>query len=364
MTTASTLPELFTPVRIGAIECPNRVFMAPLTRCRATPGSDAPHELNALYYSQRASAGLIVSEATQVHPQGKGYMRTPGIYSTEQEAGWRHITDAVHRAGGRIVAQLWHVGAISHPDFQPGHQLPVAPSAVNPGGTVYTEAGKRERVTPRALLLEEIAAVVAAFRRGAEVARRAGFDGVEIHGANGYLLDQFLQDSTNRRTDAYGGSLVNRARLMLEVVDACVAVWGAGRVGLHLAPRGDAHTMGDSDPLATFSYVAAEAGRRRIAFLCLREHAGPGRIGPRLRAAFGGPLIANETFTKETATDAIAKGEADAVAWGQLFIANPDLPLRFRLNAPLNPPDPATFYAPGPKGYTDYPAFDSADRVM
>lgn len=355
------MPDLFSPITLGDISCPNRIFMAPLTRCRAE--RRVPNTLMRDYYAERASAGLILSEATSVTAMGVGYPDTPGIWSEEQVAGWRIITEAVHARGGRILLQLWHVGRVSHPDYLDG-ALPVAPSAIAPEGHVSLLRPKRAYVTPRALELDEIPGIVAAYRKGAENAKAAGFDGVEIHGANGYLLDQFLQDSTNRRTDAYGGSLVNRARLMLEVVDACVAVWGAGRVGLHLAPRGDAHTMGDSDPLATFSYVAAEAGRRRIAFLCLREHAGPGRIGPRLRAAFGGPLIANEKFTKETATDAIAKGEADAVAWGQLFIANPDLPLRFRLNAPLNPPDPATFYAPGPKGYTDYPAFDSADRVM
>jgi N-ethylmaleimide reductase len=367
MKSESGLPELFTPVRIGAIECPNRVFMAPLTRCRATPGSDAPHELNALYYSQRASAGLIVSEATQVHPQGKGYMRTPGIYSTEQEAGWRHITDAVHRAGGRIVAQLWHVGAISHPDFQPGHQLPVAPSAVNPGGTVYTEAGKRERVTPRALLLEEIAAVVAAFRRGAEVARRAGFDGVEIHGANGYLLEQFTRDSTNLRTDAYGGPIVNRIRLTLEVVDAAVAVWGRERVGIRLSPVSDANRCGpDSDPQATYGAMLDALNERGIAFIHFIE----GQTGSArglegfdfaaARRAFRGAYIANNRYTPQMARDAIAAGHADAVAFGVPFISNPDLPARLARAAPLAPANSKTYYGPGPQGYTDYPALGDA----
>jgi 2,4-dienoyl-CoA reductase-like NADH-dependent reductase (Old Yellow Enzyme family) len=328
--------------------------MAPLTRARAG-ASRVPNALMAEYYRQRASAGLILSEATSVCPMGVGYADTPGIWSEEQVEGWKQVTAAVHEAGGRILLQLWHVGRISDPLFLNG-QLPVAPSAIAPAGHVSLVRPVKPYVTPRALRLEEIPGIIEAYRRGAENAQRAGFDGVEIHGANGYLLDQFLQDKTNRRTDQYGGSLENRARLMLEVADAAISVWGSERVGMHLAPRGDSHDMGDSDPLKTFTYVARELGKRKLAFLCVREALGPDRIGPQLKAAFGGPYVANEGFTFETASQVLAAGEADAVAFGVLFIANPDLPERFRRRAPLNEPDPSTFYAPGPKGYTDYPA--------
>jgi 2,4-dienoyl-CoA reductase-like NADH-dependent reductase (Old Yellow Enzyme family) len=309
----------------------------------------------AQYYVQRASAGLILSEATAVTPQGVGYANTPGIWSDQQVAGWKMVTDAVHAAGGRIFLQLWHVGRISDPDFLDG-ELPVAPSAIPAAGHVSLLRPQRNYPTPRALETEEIPGIVAAFRKGAENAKLAGFDGVEIHGANGYLLDQFLQDKTNKRTDAYGGSLENRARLMLEVTDACIAVWGASRVGMHLAPRGDAHDMGDTKPAETFGYVASELGKRGIAFICAREALGPNRLGPQLKKAFGGVYIANEKMNRESAEQVVASGEADAVAFGQLFIANPDLPKRLKLNAPLNAPQPATFYHPGAEGYVDYPA--------
>ncbi|MBN9290756.1 MAG: alkene reductase, partial [Hyphomicrobium denitrificans] len=331
----------------------------PLTRCRASEGR-VPNDLMRDYYVQRAAAGLILSEATSVTPMGVGYPDTPGIWSDDQVAGWKRITDAVHAAGGTMLLQLWHVGRVSHPSYLDG-ALPVAPSAIAPQGHVSLIRPKTDYVVPRALELSEIPGVVAEYRRGAENAKRAGFDGVEVHGANGYLLDQFLQDSTNLRTDAYGGPIENRARLLLEVVDACIDVWGADRVGLHLAPRGDAHTMGDSNPLATFGYVAEQTGQRRIAFLCAREHEGADSIGPQLKKIFGGVFIANEKFTKETAEAAINSGRADAVAFGQQFIANPDLPERFKLSAPLNAPDPATFYAQGPKGYTDYPFLERAE---
>ncbi len=344
---------LLDPVRIGAWDLPNRIIMAPLTRARAG-AQRMPNALMAEYYRQRASAGLILSEATSVTPMGVGYADTPGIWSAEQVNGWKLITQAVHNAGGRILLQLWHVGRISDPLFLNG-ALPVAPSAIAAAGHVSLVRPLKPFVTPRALELDEIPGIIAAYRQGAEHARQAGFDGVEIHGANGYLLDQFLQDKTNRRQDAYGGPVENRARLMLEVADAVIAVWGPDRVGMHLAPRGDAHDMGDSNPLATFSYVARELGKRRLAFLCVRESLGPRRIGPQLKAAFGGSYIANEKFTQATASQVLAAGEADAVAFGVPFLANPDLPERFRRNAPLNPPDQSTFYAPGPKGYTDYP---------
>jgi 2,4-dienoyl-CoA reductase-like NADH-dependent reductase (Old Yellow Enzyme family) len=348
------MPTLFDPLVVGDLTLPNRIIMAPLTRQRA--GDERlPNALMAKYYAERASAGLILSEATSVTPQGVGYAATPGIWSDEQVEGWKVVTDAVHAAGGRIFLQLWHVGRISDPIFLNG-ELPVAPTAIAPEGHVSLVRPKRPFVTPRALELHEIRDVVTAFRKGAENAKAAGFDGVEIHGANGYLLDQFLQDGTNRRTDIYGGPIENRARLLLEVVDECIAVWGAQRVGVHLAPRRDVHSMGDSTPRETFGYVARELGKRGIAFICARESLGGDRLGPFLKEAFGGVYIANEGFTKETAQKVLDAGEADAVAWGKLFIANPDLPERFKLDAELNTPNPDTFYAEGPVGYIDYPS--------
>lgn len=349
---------LLEPLSAGAFRMPNRVVMAPLTRARSGP-TRVPNSLMVEYYRQRASAGLILSEATAVDPMGVGYANTPGIWSDDQVCGWKAITDAVHAAGGRILLQLWHVGRISHPMFLNG-QLPVAPSAVAPKGHVSIVRPLTAFVTPRALERGEIPSIIEAYRRGAENAQRAGFDGVEIHGANGYLLDQFLQDSTNQRPDDFGGPVENRARLLLEVTDAALAIWGADRVGMHLAPRGDAHDMGDSDPAATFGYVAKELGKRKLAFLCVREGLGEKRIGPELKKAFGGIYIANESFTKESAEAVIAKGEADAVAFGKLFIANPDLPSRFATGAPLNEPEVASFYGAGPKGYTDYPALGAS----
>lgn len=347
------MPTLFDPVRIGAWDLPNRIVMAPLTRSRA--GAERiPNALMAEYYTQRASAGLIISEATSVTPMGVGYADTPGVWSPAQVEGWKRVTQSVHQAGGRMLLQLWHVGRISDPMFLNG-ALPVAPSAIAAAGHVSLVRPLRPFVTPRALELGEILGIVEAYRKGAENAQRAGFDGVEIHGANGYLLDQFLQDKTNHRTDAYGGPIENRARLLLEVADAVISVWGADRVGTHLAPRGDSHDMGDSNPPATFGYVARELSRRRIAFICVRESLGPKRIGPQLRTAFSGSYIANEKFTQATASQVLAAGEADAVAFGVPFLANPDLPERFRQNAPLNEPDPPSFYAPSRKGYTDYP---------
>lgn len=351
------MTTLFDPLKAGAFSLKNRVVLAPLTRCRASAGR-VPNDMMREYYVQRASAGLILTEATSVTPMGVGYPDTPGIWSEEQVAGWKKITDAVHAAGGTIVLQLWHVGRISDPIYLDG-KLPVAPSAIAPKGHVSLVRPKKEFVTPRALELSEIPGVVAEYRRGAENAKRAGFDGVEVHGANGYLLDQFLQDGTNKRTDQYGGPIENRARLMLEVVDACIEVWGADRVGLHLAPRGDSHDMSDSNPLETFGYVATEVGKRKIAFICTREYQAPDSISPELKKRFGGVFIGNEKFTKETAQAAIEAGTVDAVAFGKAFIANPDLPLRFKLDAPLNPPDPDSFYGGTEKGYTDYPALES-----
>jgi 2,4-dienoyl-CoA reductase-like NADH-dependent reductase (Old Yellow Enzyme family) len=352
------MTTLFDPLKVGALELPNRIVMAPLTRARAVGEGRVPNALMAEYYVQRASAGLILSEATSVTPMGVGYADTPGIWSDEQVEGWKQVTSAVHKAGGRIFLQLWHVGRISDPLFLNGDQ-PVAPSAVKPAGHVSLVRPIKEYDTPRALDLEEIPGIVAAYRKGAENAKKAGFDGVEVHGANGYLLDQFLQDKTNQRTDAYGGPIENRARLMLEVTDACIDVWGADRVGMHLAPRRDSHDMGDSSPLETFGYVARELGKRGIAFICAREAIGDDRLGPQLKKAFGGVYIANEKMTKEAAEQLLTSGEADAVAWGQWFIANPDLPARLKQDAPLNPARPEKFYAAGPEGYTDYPALEA-----
>jgi 2,4-dienoyl-CoA reductase-like NADH-dependent reductase (Old Yellow Enzyme family) len=345
---------LFQPLQAGALQLPNRVVMAPLTRCRASAGR-VPNAMMAEYYAQRASFGLILSEATAVSPLGVGYPDTPGIWSDEQVEGWKLVTRAVHEAGGQILLQLWHVGRISDPFYLAGG-LPVSASAVRAAGHVSLMRPVKEFVTPRALELAEIPAIIEAYRKGAENAKAAGFDGVEIHGANGYLIDQFLQDSTNRRTDGYGGSIENRARFMMEVTDAVVSVWGAGRVGMHIAPRGDAHDMGDSDPAALFTHEARELGKRKLAFLCARESHDRPALGPALKQAFGGVFIANEGFTAESARETIASGKADAVAFGKAAIANPDLVRRFRENAPLNPPDPETFYASGPQGYTDYPS--------
>jgi len=346
--------KLLEPLTLGDLRLANRMMMAPLTRCRASVGR-VPNALMGEYYVQRASAGLIISEATAVTPMGVGYPNTPGIWSREQTQGWKQITAGVHAAGGKIFLQLWHVGRISDPSYL-GGSLPVAPSAIAPKGHVSLLRPLRPFVTPRALELSEIPGIIEAYRQGAANALAADFDGVEIHGANGYLLDQFLQDSTNHRLDEYGGSIENRARLMLAVTDAVISVWGAQRVAMHLAPRGDAHDMGDSNPAATFGYVARELGRRRLAFICARESLGDRRLGPDLKKQFGGIYVANESHTRESANQLLQAGEADAVAFGKLFIANPDLPRRFAANAPLNTPDPTTFYADGPQGYTDYPS--------
>ena len=327
--------------------------MAPLTRCRASAGR-VPNVLMAEYYAQRATAGLILSEATSVCPMGVGYPNTPGIWSDEQVEGWKLVTDAVHQAGGLMVLQLWHVGRISDPIYLDG-ALPVAPSAIAAEGHVSLVRPEKGFVTPRALELDEIPAIIEAYRKGAENAKKAGFDGVELHGANGYLLDQFLQDSTNQRNDGYGGRIENRARLMLEAVDAAISVWGADRVGLHIAPRGDAHDMGDSDLAATFSYVAQEMSKRKIAFLFAREGKGDPYLGPTLKKEFGGVFIANQQLSLADGEAMITSGEADAISWGQQFIANPDLVRRCELGAELNEPNPNTFYGDGPVGYTDYP---------
>ena len=356
-------PDLFTPIRLGAIEAPNRIIMAPLTRMRAGPGR-VPTPLMAEYYAQRAAAGLIVSEAVAISQQGTGCPNSPGIYTDEQIAGWQKVTEAVHQAGGRIFLQLWHMGRISHPSFQPDGGLPVAPSAIAPRtGQVLTERGMQPYVTPRALKKEELPGIVMQYAIAAEHAKIAGFDGVEIHNANGYLLDQFLRDGTNRRTDEYGGPVRNRARLTLEVTDAVTQVWGADHVGIRFSPGGVFNDMHDSNPLVTFSHVLHELNRFKLAYAHLivsteddLQHGAVPVPLAALRKEFNGPLIVANGFTYATATQALADDMADAVAFGRLFIANPDLPERFRLDAPLNPLDEVTLYGGAKKGYTDYPA--------
>lgn len=350
------MSALLQPLKLGSLTLPNRIIMAPLTRARAG-ATRIPNALMAEYYAQRSSAGLILSEATAVDPMGVGYADTPGIWSKEQVEGWKKITSAVHAKDGRIFMQLWHVGRISDPMFLDG-KTPVAPSAIGASGHVSLVRPEKNYVTPRALETEEIAGIVEAYRRGAENAKKAGFDGVEIHGANGYLLDQFLQDGTNKRTDMYGGSVENRARLLLEVVDAAISVWGAERVGVHLSPRGDSHSMSDSDPKATFGYVARELGKRKIAFIFTREYQGEDSLSPMMRNEFGGVFIANEKFNKESAEKFISEGMADAVSFGVPYISNPDLVERFSQNVPLNETNFATIYGKGALGYTDYPAFE------
>ncbi len=344
---------LFQPLQAGAFRLPNRIVMAPLTRCRCSPGR-VPNEMMARYYAQRAAFGLILSEATSVDPMGVGYPDTPGIWSEDQVTGWQLVTKAVHEAGGTILLQLWHVGRISDPLYLDG-RLPVSSSAVHPAGHVSLVRPQKSFEIPRALEIGEIPAIIEAYRVGAQNAMRAGFDGVEIHGANGYLIDQFLQDSTNRRDDGYGGSIENRARFMMEVTDAVVSVWGADHVGMHIAPRCDAHDMGDSDPAAVFGHVARELGKRKLAFLCARESHDREALGPMLKREFGGIYIANEGFTPESARHTLQSGQADAIAWGKAAIANPDLVERIRLAAPWNEARPELFYGSGPEGYLDYP---------
>ncbi len=349
------MPNLFDPIRVGDLDLPNRIFMAPLTRLRGTVDHLPRPELMAEYYAQRASAGLILSEGTPVDLLGVGYPQVPGIWSPEQVEGWKPVVEAVHRAGGRIFAQIWHVGRISHSSYLHGQQ-PVAPSAIAAAGHVAVMRPVTPYETPRPLSTGEVQGVVEQFGRAAQNAKAAGFDGVELHGANGYLLDQFLQSGANHRDDAYGGPVENRARLMLDCADAAIAVYGAGRVGMHLAPRGDSQGVSDSNPEATFGYVARELGRRKLAFLMAREYEGPDSLGPMLKREFGGVYVDNEKFTLESANDALARGVADAVGFGKLFIANPDLPRRLQEGAPLNAPRPETFYTHDAEGYTDYPA--------
>ena len=346
--------KLLEPLRVGALELPNRVIMAPLTRLRGTV-DHLPTALMVEYYRQRAGAGLIISEGTPVSQMGVGYAQVPGIWSAAQTELWKPVTAAVHEAGGRIFAQIWHVGRVSDAMFTGGRQ-PVSASDLAAPGSINLVRPKKEFEAPRALSVDEIKEVVGQFYQGAKNAQQAGFDGVEIHGANGYLLDQFLQTPSNKRTDAYGGSVENRARMHLEVAEAASAVFGADRVGMHLAPRGDFMGMGDANPRETFTYLARELGRRGLAFLMAREYTGEDRLGPELKKAFGGVYIANEKYDLAQAEQVLQAGEADAVGFGKLWIANPDLVERFTSGAALNEPKMETFYTHGPEGYVDYPA--------
>jgi N-ethylmaleimide reductase len=355
---------LFTPFQLGDLHLNNRLVMAPLTRNRATKGTDAPNDLNARYYRQRATAGLIITEATQISQQGQGYIWTPGIYTEAQVEGWTKVTEAVHGAGGKIFIQLWHVGRVSHVSLQPGGAPPVAPSAIPSQTKTFIGTGFAETSEPRALETGEISGIVTDYVRAAENAKRAGFDGIEIHGANGYLIDQFLKDGVNKRTDRYGQSIENRARFALEVTDAILTVWDKSRVGIRLSPVSPANNAIDSNPAAIFSYLVAQLSARKLAYIHVVEGA---TGGPRdnvpfdfqaLRKAFAGAYIANNNYTRDLAIDTLQNNHADLIAFGKLFIANPDLVERLRRNASLNTPKQDSFYGGGAEGYTDYPALD------
>jgi N-ethylmaleimide reductase len=360
--------ELLKPVHFGAIAAANRVIMAPLTRMRAGK-DDVPGSLAAEYYAQRASAGMIITEATQISPLGKGYPGTPGIYSPEQTAGWKTIVNAVHAKGGKIVAQLWHVGRISHSSLHPEQGLPIAPSAIAAEGKVFTANWSQAPYeTPRAMTLQDIENLIQEFKVAAENAKAAGFDGVEVHAANGYLLDQFLQDQSNQRTDDYGGSFDNRARLLMQVLDTVCAVFPADRVGVRLSPYGTFNSMGDQDPVGLFTHVIRELSARKLAYLHMIEpratmaggadatNSSAPCTSALFREHFDGAFISAGGYTMEDGEKALLEGRADAIAYGRIFIANPDLPKRFALGAALNPYDRKTFYGGGAAGYTDYPA--------
>ncbi len=357
---------LFQPFRLGDLDLPNRIVMAPLTRNRATHGTDAASDLAAVYYRQRAGAGLIVSEGSQVSQQGQGYMWTPGLYSEAQVEGWRKATSAVHEAGGRIFAQLWHVGRVSHSSLQPNGGAPVAPSAIRAKTKTFVGTGFADVSEPRALDAAGIAAIVEDFAHAARNAQRAGFDGVELHGANGYLIDQFLRDGSNKRTDSYGGPIENRVRFALEAVDAVLKVWPASRVGIRIAPVSPANDIADSNATALFGYLVARLSERRLAYIHVIEGATQGdrNIAPfdyaALRRSFGGAYVANNGYTRELAIETLAEGRADLIAFGRSFISNPDLVERLRLGAALAPLDRATLYGGGAHGYTDYPALADA----
>jgi len=361
----STTSKLFEPYTLGPITLSNRIVMAPLTRNRAVAGL-VPSPLAVDYYGQRASAGLLITEASQISQQGQGYQDTPGIYSKEQVAGWRKVTDRVHERGGRIFIQLWHVGRISHTSLQPNGGAPVAPSAIPAKGKTFVNNSFADVSAPRALTLEEIPGIIEGFKRAAANAIEAGFDGVEIHGANGYLLDQFAKDGANKRTDAYGGSIENRAKLMLEVSRAVVAAASAERTGIRISPVTPANDISDSNPQPLFDYIVDHLNALKLVYIHVIEGAtgGPRDIAPfdyaSLRKRFKGAYMANNGYDLELANKVLAAGEADLIAFGKLFISNPDLVERFKRGAPLNAPDKATFYGGGAKGYTDYPTLSAA----
>lgn len=356
------MTDLFTPLTLGRISLANRIVMAPLTRNRAAMPGNVPQPINVTYYAQRASAGLIITEATPISAMAHGYPATPGIYTAEQIAGWKRVVEAVHAQGGKIVMQLWHVGRISHPSLLPDNALPVAPSAIKPAGQAFTYQGLQDYVTPHALSLEEIAGVIEDYRTAAKNALEAGFDGVEVHGANGYLLDQFLRDGSNQRTDQYGGSIANRSRLLLEVVSAVCKVWGSERVGVRISPINPFNDMRDSHPQALFNQVAEELIPFRLAYLHVMEigigatEALPKFDFAELRRTYVGSYMANGGYDKARGNAVIASGQADCVAYGVPYIANPDLVERLKQDAALNTPDQSTFYGGGEAGYTDYPA--------
>lgn len=357
--------DLFTPIQLGPLRLRNRIVMAPMTRNRAGAGG-VPTDLNALYYRQRSSAGLIITEGSPVSPQGVGYPNTPGIYTEEQAAGWKKVTQVVHAEGGCIFLQLWHVGRISHPSLQPDNNVPVAPSAIAPQGEAITFTGPQPFITPRALDISEIAGIVEDFRQAALNAKSAGFDGVEIHAANGYLLDQFLRDGTNHRTDGYGGSTKNRSRLLLEVIDAVATVWHHERVGVRISPINPFNDMTDSDPLHLFTDLAQRLQPLSLAYLHVVEGAINSPLGientidwQKLRHVYGGIYMANGGYDKHRAEHCVKSGHADLVSFGELFISNPDLPQRLRSDTPLNTPDQSRYYGGDAQGYTDYPFISS-----
>ena len=351
---------LFTPLRVGSLTIPNRMIMAPMTRGRNN-ADGSPNELVARYYKQRASAGLIVTEATAISPQGSGWVGAPGIYTDSHVAGWKKVTDGVHQAGGHIFLQLWHMGRVSHPDFLNG-ELPVAPSVIAANGETHTPLGKKSYVTPRALTLDEIKATIATYGTATKLAKQAGFDGVELHAANGYLIDQFLRDCSNQRADEYGGTIEKRLRFLLEATKAAIENWSAGNVAVRLSPSGQYNDMHDTTAEATFTHAAEKLGALGLAYLHIMEPiAGqmfvPGTpIGPAMRKAFNGTVIVNGGYYAETGAAAITQGLADAVAFGVPFLTTPDLVSRYQSGTPINPPDYKTLYSPGEQGYTDYPA--------
>lgn len=363
---ASATPDvdiLFQPIRVGELFLPNRIVMAPLTRNRASEGN-VPTSLNATYYAQRASAGLIISEATQISPEGQGYIATPGIHSKAQIAGWKLVTDAVHAKGGHIVLQLWHVGRISHVSLQPGGIAPVAPSPIRAEAQTFVESGFVDVSTPRALGLDEMPRVVEDFRQAAANAMEAGFDGVEVHGANGYLLDQFLRDKSNHRTDAYGGSIENRTRLLFEVCEAIANEVGAGRTGVRLSPLTSFGDVADSHPQPLFNRAVERLASLKLAYIHVIEGETGGDRQPQpfdyqeMRKPFSGAWIVNNGYERELAIETVASGKADLVAFGREFLANPDLPRRLHEDASLNQPNQKTFYGGGAEGYTDYPTMN------